>query len=268
MNNGKAIENQKEDKKAFGKFIVFTILCALAGAVVGIGAVKMHKYGFQDTLGRILMFALTYITPFGTLIFTTALFIWASVTGKQCRRMYAGWNGEDEEVYNHIEWNLCCILTASSLNLILSYFFFGAGFYDIQNEEPYQLFTAVKIVASLGGLIYMMIVVMVIQKWVINFEKELNPEKNGSIYDFRFKKKWMESCDEAEKHQIYKCAYKAYQTTSGACIALWLFCIFGMFFWGFGILPMTFVILIWLIMNLSYSIEAMRLTKHPEEIMK
>lgn len=268
MNNGKAIENQKEDKKVFGKFLVFMILCGLGGAVVGIGAVKMQKYGLQDIWRENLMRGLEVVSLFGSVIFTTVLFIWASLIVSRCRRRFAGWNGEDESVLNQIEGNLSCILTFSSLNLILCYFFFGAGFYFLLGNSTSQISMIVRVAVLIGALIYMMIVVMIVQKRAVNFEKELNPEKDGSIYDFKFRKKWMQSCDEAEKLQIYKCAYKSYQTASGACIILWLISIFGIFFWDFGLMPLTIVIIFWMIMNLSYSIEAMRLSKHPEEIMK
>ena len=57
--------------------------------------------------------------------------------------------------------------------------------------------------------------------------KELNPEKKGSVYDVKFVDKWEDSCDEAEKILIYKCAYKTYNKMSGLYIGLWIFCVFG-----------------------------------------
>lgn len=171
MNNGKAIENQKEDKKVFGKFLVFMILCGLGGAVVGIGAVKIQRLGLQDIWRENLMRVLEIVSLFGSVIFTTVLFIWASLIVSRCRRKFAGWNGEDESVLNQIEGSLSCILTFSSLNLILCYFFFGAGFYFLLGNSTSQISMIVRVAVLIGALIYMMIVVMIVQKRAVNFEK-------------------------------------------------------------------------------------------------
>ena len=36
----------------------------------------------------------------------------------------------------------------------------------------------------------------------------MNPEKTASVYDMKFQKKWLETCDEAEKIIVGKCAFK------------------------------------------------------------
>lgn len=46
------------------------------------------------------------------------------------------------------------------------------------------------------------------------------PEKKTSVYDLKFQKKWMDSCDEAEKILIGKCAYKAFGKTNLTCVIL------------------------------------------------
>lgn len=49
---------------------------------------------------------------------------------------------------------------------------------------------------------------------------------------------------------------------------LWIITTVGSISFDFGLLPMTCVIIIWLVMTLTYSLETMRLSKHPSEIMK
>ena len=36
---------------------------------------------------------------------------------------------------------------------------------------------------------------MKLQQMTVDFQKIMNPEKQGSVYDLRFQKKWEESCD-------------------------------------------------------------------------
>jgi len=42
----------------------------------------------------------------------------------------------------------------------------------------------------------------------------MNPEKTASVYDMKFQKKWLETCDEAEKIIVGKCAFKAFNITN------------------------------------------------------
>ena len=100
-----------------------------------------------------------------------------------------------------------------------------------------------------------------LQKKVINFEREINPILKGSIYDAKFSKKWIDSCDEALKLGIYKSAYKAYKSVNFTCILLWLFCIIGSTFWDFGIAPIAIVTIIWLVQSTTYYIETIRVSK-------
>ena len=48
----------------------------------------------------------------------------------------------------------------------------------------------------------------------VDAAKKTNPEKTASVYDTKFQKKWLDSCDEAEKIMIGKCAFKAYAATN------------------------------------------------------
>ena len=55
---------------------------------------------------------------------------------------------------------------------------------------------------ALIGYIFFMFAGFAITRGTINLVKEMNPEKRGSAYDMKFKEKWYESCDEAERSQI------------------------------------------------------------------
>ena len=57
-----------------------------------------------------------------------------------------------------------------------------------------------------------------IQKKIVNLEKEINPLLKGSVYDFKFSEKWLDSCDEQRKLGIFKSAYKAYKSVSITCV--------------------------------------------------
>lgn len=100
---------------------------------------------------------------------------------------------------------------------------------------------------------------ILIQNKIINFEKEINPLLQGSVYDLKFTEKWVNSCDESIQLSIYKSAYKAYTSVSTTCIILWVFCIIGYALWNLGIMPM--VIIVWLVQTISYCIESIKCSK-------
>ena len=149
----------------------------------------------------------------------------------------------------------------SNINLILTFFFFGAGvvlddyIFDLDNNF-YKV-----IVFFLSYVVNIAIIVKMQQKQ-IDFEKVLNPEKRGSVYDTKFVEKWEESCDERERLMIYKSSYKAFKITNRACVAIWVILILINTTWNVGIMPVLIITIIWAILICSYSIEAMKLEKN------
>lgn len=107
---------------------------------------------------------------------------------------------------------------------------------------------------------------MIIQAKVVNMYKEMNPEKQGSVYAMDFGKQWEKSCDEAEKIQIYKAAFKSYSFCNTFYIFLWLLCLFGNEIWHLGIMPATIVIIVWLIQFISYQAYASYYAKNPNKV--
>ena len=81
------------------------------------------------------------------------------------------------------------------------------------------------------------------------------------VYDSRFQKKWLASCDEAERAIIGQCALKAYQAMTMSCLVLWaVFALGGMFFnWGF--LPSMAVCVVWGVGQSAYAYWCIKLSK-------
>ena len=92
-------------------------------------------------------------------------------------------------------------------------------------------------------------------------ERRLNPEKQGSIYDLHFQKKWMGSCDEAEQRQMGQAAMRAFRTVNTVCPFIWCVLMMLDFVFHFGALPAFTVLLTWGVLNVSYMLEAIRLSR-------
>lgn len=100
-----------------------------------------------------------------------------------------------------------------------------------------------------------------IQQKVVDLSKEMNPEKKGSVYDIRFQSKWMDSCDEAEKMQVYQAAYSAFKVTNIAFMIVWLFAFLAIEFAGTGVFACVMISILWGIHVSVYCFKTIQLSK-------
>jgi hypothetical protein len=264
MSNEKIYENKKEDNKAFGKFILLIIAGMFVGAIIGALSMIVEKSA-AETISIGITGILTVLTPYVNLVLTIVFGGIMIYLYKKGRKLYRDWNGEDEEQIDHIEMLLCYASWASAILIIFVFFFFAAGFQNLiisgDNTSQGMFSFLGNFALFMFGFIFAICFSIIMQQKIVNFEKEINPEKNGSVFDTKFSKKWIESCDEAERLNIYKSAYKAHQTVTMTCIILWGISILGMMIWDIGILPAAMVTIIWFVQTSSYCMESIRLAK-------
>ncbi len=104
-----------------------------------------------------------------------------------------------------------------------------------------------------------------LQQKTVDLTKKMNPEKRGSVYDMKFQERWWESCDEAERRQIGQASYKAYVTVSRFCPYCWGVLLLGNMVFHYGILPSAVVLVIWAVLSVSYTREAIRLGRRGQK---
>lgn len=252
-------ENRRADKKALRILILLTLAGAVLGFVAGVASALLQDA--YASVAQTCMSVMTIVAPYGNFVFTTIVLMIGIRWLRKSRKLYETWDGEDEDVINEVEYMLSKAIALTSVNVIVGFFFFGLGTYVLNSESISKANAIIMLVIAVLGLAYETVSMTVFQKNLINFAKEINPEKRGSVYDMNFKKKWIESCDESEKLQTYKAGYHAMQTGSYTCIALWVVCMIGMTSWNFGIMPMVMVLLVWLSMVIRSNVEAIRISK-------
>lgn len=268
MDNSKLKRIKEEDDRAFSKFFVILIIAMIIGGVLGIITCIASNTNIADMTTNGIIYFLSFVSPYAMITVTAVITMINIILYKKSRSIYNNWDGENEDDMSRIETLLNYAMWFSSLNMILSFFFFATGIGLDSIKNSYHILEILRFMLLYGGFCVAMVSITLEQQKIINFEKEMNPEKKGSVFDMRFAKKWEESSDEAEKLTIYKSAYKSYQTVNLTCIFLWLICIIGSGVWDFGILPIAMVTIIWTVLVSSYSLEAIRLTKNPSEIHK
>ncbi len=250
---------QKEDKRHVKSFVVICVLAGILGGIIGLFGNWMHFY-FQEINGVWNTYAqlqqnvtnvariLTYVIAF--LMLGIGLYFYG-----RAKKSYRAWDGEEENVIEQVEKNLSRGIVVSNLIYIVLMICFGFATYQMVERDMHRGFFEMFYILSFLVFIFLNIF---LQKACINFEKQINPEKRGSVFDFKFRKKWLASCDEAEKRAIYEAAYHSFINVHITCCVL--FCcveIFGMFF-KVGLLSYLLIAIIWLVNLITYCVNCLK----------
>ena len=248
------------NRKALPKFLLMVAVGAAVGGVLGYLSVRYGLDGlgapmkaagavFGSRVAPWLLAAMAVLVPVTALPFY-----------RKAKALLDGWDGEDEAVSDAVDEKLSAAIWIVSAATIVSYFLIAAaysgGLTAFENER-----NAYMVFLGIGGFLAVLAECILIQQKCVDATKKTNPEKTASVYDMRFQKKWMESCDEAEKAMIGKCAFKAFSAASSACNALALVFTLSALIFGTGFLPVLAVCIVWLVGQCVYCREGMKLSR-------
>ena len=244
---------KRDNRKALPKYLLILFVAAIFGGVLGFAAGWMGHDSLSEAVAAAVSGFLALTAPWAIPItsavsLTVILWMYRGAKG-----LFTGWDGEDDAVMDRAEEKLNWALLLATAQMILDMFFFAA---------------AESGASPLGGIVGVLFFIVsafalvFAQQKVVDLTRRMNPEKQGSVYDTKFKKKWFESCDEAEQKQIGQAAYKAFNVVNTACPILWAALLMLSYAFNFSLLMPTFIVcLIWLLLQVSYCLEAIRLGK-------
>lgn len=263
----KEVENKKENSKAGKSLIVFMVISGFVGFILGIVMSFVSKYyafadiDLTDLFGGILTSALGESSVYIISAIAVFLTAYVSYSYKSAKKAYAAAENLDEyafeEAYNKIDSKLNTQMSVATICFILAYMLFSIHFY----YSIHMKVSTVTLMISIIAFILVIFVHTIYQQKCVDLFKVMNPEKKGSVYDMKFKDKWLESCDEAERLAIYQCGYKAFKVTNGWCLGLWLLFTLGGIIFHYSMMPVIIVSIIWLVLTISYFLEGKKLEK-------
>ena len=99
--NPKIEENQREDRKAFRKFIVLILAAMVVGGITG--ALSTMAAKGQADVGAGITAVLRMIAPYANLVIAAALAVWMTGMLRGSRAEYGRWDGEEEQLIEKIE---------------------------------------------------------------------------------------------------------------------------------------------------------------------
>ena len=243
---------KKDNRKAFPKYLLILFVSAIFGGVMGFAAGWVGHDNISEVIATAVTNGLTAAAPWallGTSVVSLTAILWLY---RGAKSLFTGWDGEDEAVMDRAEEKLNWALLLTAAQLVLDMFFFAVA---QSAHNMTALWSVLLFIVSAFALVFA-------QQKVVDLTRQMNPEKKGSVYDTKFRKKWFESCDEAEQKQIGQAAYKAYTVVSTACPILWAALLLLSYAFSFQLLMPTFIVcFIWLLLQVSYCLECIRLAK-------
>ena len=249
MNKREKSDNRKALPKFFGIIFLAMVIGLLTGVVMG----YLGGMASPETATESVHSFLVGAAPWGMWILGAGLILPELALYRRARKQFAAWDGEDEDIMDRADGNLSWMLLLTSLQLVIA--FTLEGIVQILGNEVSFLITLTGFLAALAGCIVM-------QQKAVDLTRKMNPEKQGSVYDMKFQKKWLDSCDENERRQIGQAAYKSFNVTGGTCIVLWVLLLLLSSVLQTGVLPMIAVMVIWGVSQVSFHLEAMKLSRH------
>ena len=245
---------RKDNRKALPKYLLLILCAALVGAALGFLAGFAGSQNLEEAAAAALDHFLEAVTPWGIPVSTLVLLSLSWSKYRSANKLFSGWDGEDEGTADRVEQALNWALLLTTLQFLLDLFFFSAA-------VVYWVPGRLTILVEIGCFLVSIALLIVTQQKVVDLTRRLNPEKQGSVYDLKFRKKWLSSCDEAEQKQIGQAAYKACHTLNVACPILWCGSILLSFTAEASLLPSFLILLLWGLLSLTYIMECIRMSK-------
>lgn len=259
----KRSENRKKsNKEIILIFIAVLVGCYVVGFALGILSAKAEGTAILE---NIITAVKTFVTNFILVAFmiVSALGILIPLTAFiKCNGMYQKLQSDrdNDELWDALEDQLNHPMILSNvfsmINLCLFFCVLQKNIYGKEGGYP-----LVWVIVGVVLFFLASVVEILIPKLTLDIEKKLNPEKQGNVLDFQFRKVWMNSCDEAEQMITYKAGYRAFLNTNVTCLILIVAAFIVSVTFKTDILSLVFVCVIWFVNNLSYMLRAAKLEK-------
>lgn len=245
---------QNENRKNWPRFVVILLISAAVGAVLGYGAAwlgdSVSFASLSDAAGRSVGACAPFAVLPAALFLVPALVFWRQGNG-----LCAGWDGEDDTVPEQAEQRLNWAILWGNTAQLAGFLLFGV----IAALAPLGYVDALALLPAAGEMIALMLAVIALQRRVVDLTRRLNPEKQGSVYDIQFRKKWLASCDEAERQRIGQAAYTSFTVTNYSCLFVWVALVVVNVVVPIGPLPIIAVFIPWALSQLSYLAACIRM---------
>ncbi|MDO4454668.1 MAG: DUF3169 family protein [Eubacteriales bacterium] len=242
------------ERKILFQFIALLMVSGLIGGLIGIFFTDHEKWvvhfasGFQQVMADLAPYLMSVIGSAGLI---SSFLIY-----KTSQKRASEWDQEDEDYIEQVECQIERGIIITEMIQILIFLFLGFLFLNLKEEQNVAA-------GMIGCLIFLILSVasMVLQRAYIHLMQKINPEKRGDAFEFKFQKKWIDSCDELERMEIYESSYYSFQALQKCFPVAVGILLFAEVYFEAGILPIIVVCLLWMIQTVAYKRHAMKLRR-------
>lgn len=249
---------KKKKMNSYLKCIAILVTSGLVGGVIGFLAGLTEDAGWWELIRDGLNSAMLWIRA----NMIPLLVICAAVSILLCELFFhrvkkAGMqleSAEDEEI-DRLEyqmevdesWGTIVNISGRILMiLILSSSYVHDFIENLEGQDAAEFFGA--IVVFVIGMLYLAL-------WNVRYIKlvqKIYPEKKGDPASRNFQKQWLESCDEAEKEQIYEASYKTFLFLNTCFPIVTCLAMICQMLWSTGFLAIVIPAVMWLATTAYY----------------
>lgn len=244
---------QKENRNKLPGFLLLVALGGVIGACTGIFTNWLAVIVSPAELAHATTQALGTATPL--LALCCLPFLVATLLCLQKSQMlFDRWDGDDEQLPEQIEQRLNWAMLWISITQFLVFIAMGLCL---------SLLPLDAIQSSVALIVLFFVIVVLffcigLQRRVVDLTRRMNPEKQGSVYDIKFRKKWYDSCDEAERRRIGEASYSAFIIINYTSLFLWLAMAVLNVFIPVGPLPVLTALVPWGVGQVTYLLHCIR----------
>lgn len=253
----KKMNEKRKTGNSYLRFVLIILVSAAAGGALGFGffyflrrsggSVENVFHGLYTGIQACSLPILTVLTVLAVILGEVYLYKLKNI----CKKITCA---EDEECdfLEYQEEKVGAVgLNFSIVFMVCSFIFLSFGYstdYIGSSESARSGFLFTCIVFCICGIYEGF--------WQMRYVKTIqiaHPYMKGDPSERNFQKKWLESCDEAEREMIYRSSYKAYMTLNKCIPVLLVVTMLSHLFFQTGILAVLAVAAIWLLVSLTYT---------------
>lgn len=256
-------KEERSEKKTILIFIAVLIACSVGGFLAGFGSALIEDMGGFDMIRENLG---EWLSPVCAVLFYVSNVVFGILTAfyagmvKKLHTDYLS-DEDDELLLDKLEQVMNYPVLVTSIWMIVNVFFASAMFdviflstFGTSHKDPLLISYLIVLIISYA-------ICLLEQDAIVKLTKQLNPEKRGSIFDFRFNKVWENSCDEGQKQIIYRSGHAGFKNVNTTCVVLWIVSFILQSVMHTGVYPVLFISIIWFVNLISYIVKGMELER-------
>lgn len=221
------------------------IICGLIGGIMGAGAVS-NEFSVRN-LGEQVNQLLASLGPWwfapGLLLLSAST--WFYIRG----RWLLPQAKEDDEVFPRVNLTLGRAMFLANLSTVFMFLAMAMSY-----SASWGIGWSVLL------LVVHLVRVMTMSARIVAATKQIFPEKQGNVFDFKFQQDWYESCDEAERQQTAQCSYQAFKVMTTIFLVMAVLALLA----TIDLVAPTYSLLVgtlWLVQQFVYNYTALKLDK-------